>query len=82
MFLESSESQDFKLPPSLVAVKAFQQTAGKTIPISGGEKCFNLCRKLRNVVLSKKKKKNEDSDNFSSSSPLPLLYSRPYDGYL
>lgn len=47
-------SQDFKLPPSLVAVKAFQQTAGKTTFISW-EKCAwpSAEREEKNAVLKK-----------------------------
>lgn len=47
-------SQDFKLPPSLVAVKAFQQTAGKTALVSGGETLLDPLQReiLRRTVTT------------------------------
>lgn len=71
-------SPDFKLLPSLVVVKEFQQTAGKTTLIIWGEKCVwpsaekERGREEKEKTLASARNNREDGDNLTALNHQPF----------
>lgn len=59
------------MPPSLVAVKAFQQTAEKQQASSrGGEMCLTVCREREGKMLASARNNKEDGDQLAAPNHL------------